>query len=73
MASRRRPRFVAARLTEARGARTYEDIASAAGRSHQTVRNWEAGRGEPDASDLAAIAAFTGHTLEFFFAPPEVA
>lgn len=55
------------RLRKARGERSFEEIAAAAGVTHQTVRNWEAGKGEPDASALNGIARLTGYPLEFFF------
>lgn len=60
-------RFNPSRLRRARGRRRHEVIAAATGVSSQTIRNWEAGRSEPDASQLAAIAALTGKTLDFFF------
>ena len=60
-------KFSPDRLREARGERSFEDLASACRRTHQTIRNWESGQSEPDASDLAAIAALTGKPLDFFF------
>lgn len=65
--------FQPRRLREARGKRSFEEIAAVAGVSHQTVRNWESGRFEPDASQLAAIAALTGKPLDFFFRPSRAA
>lgn len=60
-------KFSPARLKEARGARSVEELAAAAGVSHQTVRNWEAGLGEPDATPLKRIAELTGKSMDFFF------
>lgn len=60
--------FSPARLREARGEKfSPEDIASACGVSKQTVHNWERGKGEPDATPLAAIASLTGRSMDFFF------
>lgn len=61
--------FIPARLREARlacGHRT-EAVAVAAGVSAVTVRNWEAGRCEPRISQMAAIAALLGRSMDFFF------
>lgn len=55
------------RLRKARADRSVEDLASAAGVSGQTVRNWESGASEPPASALAAIARLTGKSLDYFF------
>jgi transcriptional regulator with XRE-family HTH domain len=49
---------------------SFEQIAAAAGVTSMTVRNWEAGKGEPDATPLAAIAKATGRSLKFFFIDP---
>jgi transcriptional regulator with XRE-family HTH domain len=57
------------RLRQARGDRSREEIAAVAGVSRQTVANWEQGRWEPTASQLAAIARLTGRSLDFFFTP----
>lgn len=51
----------------ARGKRTITQIAAATGVTEQTVRNWEAGRSEPGASQLAVIAQLTRKTLYYFF------
>lgn len=59
-------RFIPTRLAKARGARRVEEIAAVAGVTHQTVRNWEAGKGEPNLSQIAAIANLTGHPIDFF-------
>lgn len=59
--------FNPVRLREARGERSLEAIAAAAGVSRQTASNWELGRSEPPASALQAIASLTGKTLDFFF------
>jgi len=64
-----RTRFIPSRLREARADLSLEALAAAAGVTRQTIMNWESGRGEPDASDLAAIAALTGRPLDFFFEP----
>jgi transcriptional regulator with XRE-family HTH domain len=60
-------RFSPTRLREARGSRSREEIAVAAGVTLQTVRNWEAGKGEPDATPLAAIGDLTEKPLDFFY------
>lgn len=60
-------RFSPDRLQAARGKRRREEIAVAAGVVVETVRRWERGSGEPDASQLAAIARLTGKSLDFFF------
>lgn len=60
-------RFNPAALTEARGDRRREFLAAVAGVSTETIRRWELGDSEPDASRLAAIADATGKDLEFFF------
>jgi transcriptional regulator with XRE-family HTH domain len=60
-------KFSCRRLVEARAERRREEIAVAAGVATDTVRRWELGKAEPDASKLAAIAAFTGKPLDFFF------
>ena len=62
-------RFDPARLRQAREAavRTFEEIAVACGVSSMTVRNWEAGKGEPDAGDLGKIAAVCGRPLAYFY------
>lgn len=62
-------KFNPRRLTQARGDRSFEEIAAAADVSHQTARNWEAGKGQPDATALNAIARLTGKPLDFFFVP----
>jgi transcriptional regulator with XRE-family HTH domain len=65
--------FQPARLREARGDRAIEEVALVAGVGVRTITNWETGKGEPDASKLAAIAALTGQPLEFFFRPGRAA
>jgi transcriptional regulator with XRE-family HTH domain len=63
-------RFRPDRLRRARaqlGDRSITTVAAAANVTEQTVRNWEAGKSEPDASQLAAIAKLTGKSLDFFF------
>lgn len=67
-----RPKFSPVRLRAARGERSIEELAVAAQVSSVTIRNWEAGRGEPDASPLAGIAAFVGKPLDYFFEPEPV-
>ena len=57
-------------LAKAIDGRQLEAVAAACERSVQTIRNWLAGRSEPNASDLAAIANLTGKPVEFFFARP---
>jgi transcriptional regulator with XRE-family HTH domain len=59
--------FLPKRLREARGDRPLAAIGLAANVTENTVRNWEAGRTEPDASQLAAIAKVTGRSLDYFF------
>jgi len=60
-------RFDPKRLSTARAGMSFEAIASAVGVTAQTIRNWEAGKSEPDASNLGTIAAVTGKALDFFF------
>jgi transcriptional regulator with XRE-family HTH domain len=60
-------RFSPTRLRQARGEQRVEALAVAADVSTQTIRNWEAGQGEPDASKLAALAAFLRKPMGFFF------
>ena len=60
-------RFNPARLREARGDRSLEVIAAAAGVSRQAVDNRERGKSEPDATPLFRIAEATGRSLDFFF------
>ncbi len=67
----RSPRFSPARLREARGDRSVEVLAAVAGVSAMTIRNWEAGRGEPDATPLKSIADFVTRPMEWFFEPGE--
>lgn len=55
------------RLTEARGEHSLEWVAVAVGCSKETVRRWEAGTHEPDASALKKISEATGRELDFFF------
>ena len=55
------------RLKAARGDRPREEIALAAGVTTRTLENWESGRSEPDASQLAVIAHVTGKPFDFFF------
>jgi transcriptional regulator with XRE-family HTH domain len=62
-----RPKLNVERLRAARGKRAITEIAAATSVTEQTVRNWEAGRSEPDASQLAAIAQLTGKPFEYFF------
>ncbi len=59
--------FNPARLREARGERSLTVVAACVGVTENTIRNWESGKYEPDASQLAAIAALTGKPLDFFF------
>ena len=44
-----------------------EKAAIAAGVTARTVANWRAGKGEPESTQLAALAALTGKPLDFFF------
>jgi DNA-binding transcriptional regulator YiaG len=60
-------RFSGSKLRDARGSLSIEAIASAVGKSADTVRNWEAGRTEPVASLLAILASLTRKPLAFFF------
>lgn len=60
-------KFSPRKLIEARGLRRREELAVVADVASCTIKNWEDGRYEPDASQLAAIAALTGHPLDFFF------
>jgi len=60
-------RFSPEKLKEARGDRSISDLASIINVSRQTLARWENGEGEPDASDLAEIAAATGKSLEDFY------
>lgn len=62
-------RFSPERLTSARGDRRREALAAAAGVSTDTIKNWEKGVCEPDASKLKAIADLTGKPLDYFFLP----
>ena len=59
-------KFSPERLREARGNRSIEELAFAAGVSAQSIRNWEAGKHEPAASTLAALAKYLGRPMEFF-------
>jgi transcriptional regulator with XRE-family HTH domain len=60
-------RFDPEKLREARGERSLEDLAKTINVSRQTVSRWEKGETEPDASELAGIAAATGKPLEYFY------
>ncbi len=60
-------RFSPAKLRDARGDRAAEELAVAAGVTLQTVRNWEQGKGEPDATPLMRIAALLEKPLDYFF------
>jgi transcriptional regulator with XRE-family HTH domain len=60
-------KFNPERLRKARGTLSLADLASVAGVTENTIRNWEIGKYEPDASQLAAMAARTGKSLDFFF------
>lgn len=60
-------RFDGARLRQARGEKQIEAVALAAGVSTQTVRRWETGETEPDASKLALVAAFLGIPMDALF------
>lgn len=60
-------RFSPERLREAREGISITQIAAAAEVTETTVRNWEAGRGEPDATPLGRIAQLTGKALDFFY------
>lgn len=62
-------KFDSKRLRAARGERSPEEVAVVARVSRQTINRWENGFGEPDASQLAAIARLTGRSLNFFFTP----
>ncbi len=66
-------KFSAERLRAARGDRRPEELALAADVSAQTIRNWENGTYEPDATSLARIAAHLGVAIESFFVPQEAA
>lgn len=60
-------RFDPDKLKEAREDRSLEVLASAVGVSRQTLSRWEKGETEPDASELAGLAAATGKPIDFFF------
>lgn len=60
-------RLKTAREHSARGRLSYERVAGFLGRNHQTIRNWESGVSEPNASDLAGLAVVTGKPLDYFF------
>jgi transcriptional regulator with XRE-family HTH domain len=66
-------RFDNNRLRQARGERPVEALALAAEVTARTITNWEAGKSEPDASQLAAIAALTDKPLDFFFSRGQAA
>ena len=58
---------IASKLKEARGGRRVEEIAATLGVSYRTILNWEAGKGEPSATQLSRIAAFTDRKVSWFF------
>jgi len=60
-------RFDPEKLKAARGDRSLEELAKSIDVSRQTISRWEKGEGEPNASELAAIAQFTGKPLKFFY------
>lgn len=62
------------RLTEAIADLVPEAVAVHVGVSVATLYRWRrGGAGEPDASQLAAIAQLTGRPLAFFFRPSKSA
>ena len=68
-----RPNFSGRKIREVRGDRPVEEIALAAGVTAASIRNWESGRYQPDASALARIAAHLGVSMEILFEPERAA
>ena len=60
-------RFSPAKFRAAISGEPVAAVALAAGVTTRTIDNWAAGRTEPPASKLAAVAAHVGRPLDFFF------
>ena len=60
-------RFSATKLRRARGQRSVEELAAIAGVSHQTIRNWEKGKGEPKGRQVIELAKILGRSVESFY------
>lgn len=60
-------KFAPEKVKRARGDRSLDDLAKGLGVSRQTLSRWEKGELEPDASELALLAAATGRSIDFFY------